>query len=79
MKILVTGSAGFIGSELCIKLLDIEFAVFGIDNHNACTDTNLKEARLQRHINHRNYIHDRIVSLTKRAQEIFKNSIQIVL
>ena len=35
MKILVTGSAGFIGSELCIKLLRYgTVAVFGIDNHN---------------------------------------------
>ena len=34
MKILVTGSAGFIGSALSIKLLDRGDTVVGIDNHN---------------------------------------------
>ena len=74
MKILVTGSAGFIGSELCIKLLDMGFAVFGIDNHNSYYDTNLKEARLQRHIDHKNYFHDRIdIADHSALKKIFKN------
>ena len=34
MKVLVTGSAGFIGSALTIKLLDRGDEVIGIDNHN---------------------------------------------
>ena len=34
MKVLVTGSAGFIGSALSIKLLDRGDSVIGIDNHN---------------------------------------------
>jgi nucleoside-diphosphate-sugar epimerase len=33
-KILVTGSAGFIGSALSIRLLDRGDTVIGIDNHN---------------------------------------------
>jgi UDP-glucuronate 4-epimerase len=52
MKILVTGSAGFIGSALSIKLLERGDTVIGIDNHNDYYDTKLKEARLKRHLNH---------------------------
>ena len=33
MKILVTGSAGFIGSAFSIKLLDRGDIVVGMDNH----------------------------------------------
>ena len=57
MKILVTGSAGFIGSALSIKLLDRGDSVIGIDNHNNYYDPALKESRLSRHINHKNYNH----------------------
>ena len=58
-KILVTGSAGFIGSALCIELLKSQVYVVGIDNHNDYYDPELKEARLKRHINHPNYEHNR--------------------
>ena len=34
MKILITGSAGFIGSALSLKLLEMGNSVIGIDNHN---------------------------------------------
>ena len=48
MKILVTGVAGFIGSALCIKLLERGNEVVGIDNLNDYYDVNLKLARLDR-------------------------------
>ena len=57
MKILVTGSAGFIGSELSIKLLSRGNTVIGIDNHNDYYDPKLKEDRLKRFKNDKNYIH----------------------
>ena len=69
MKVLVTGSAGFIGSALCIKLLERGDQVIGIDNHNDYYDTALKEARLARHANHGNYTHLRINIADRSAME----------
>ena len=48
MKVLVTGSAGFIGSTLSLKLLERGDEVIGIDNINDYYDVNLKLARLER-------------------------------
>ena len=56
MKVLVTGSAGFIGSALSIRMLDRGDTLVGIDNHNDYYDPKLKEARLARHADHPNYI-----------------------
>jgi UDP-glucuronate 4-epimerase len=60
MKILVTGSAGFIGAALAIRLLDRGDIVIGVDNHNSYYDPALKEARVTRFINHPNYTHLRL-------------------
>jgi len=60
VKVLVTGSAGFIGSALTLKLLENGCHVVGIDNHNDYYDPALKEARLERHLNHKNYTHIRM-------------------
>jgi UDP-glucuronate 4-epimerase len=48
MKILVTGTAGFIGSHLAHVLLARGDEVIGIDNVNDYYDVTLKEARLAR-------------------------------
>jgi len=48
MKILITGTAGFIGSALAIRLLERGDEVIGIDNLNNYYDPSLKEARLNR-------------------------------
>ena len=47
MKILVTGSAGFIGFHLVNKLLEKGVEIVGIDNINDYYSTDLKYARLQ--------------------------------
>ena len=72
MKILVTGSAGFIGSALSIKLLDRDDQVIGIDNHNDYYDPALKKSRLSRHINHQNYNHINMdIEDQKAVEELF--------
>jgi len=48
MRILVTGTAGFIGNELALKLLVRGDEVLGVDNVNDYYDVSLKEARLAR-------------------------------
>ena len=73
MKVLVTGSAGFIGSALSIRLLDRGEEVIGIDNHNDYYDPALKEARLARHIDHTNYTHIHMdIENGKAVKELFK-------
>ncbi|GLQ94712.1 NAD-dependent epimerase [Dyella acidisoli] len=57
MRVLVTGSAGFIGAALTERLLARGDQVQGIDNHNDYYDPSLKEARLARFANHPNYTH----------------------
>ncbi|MGA1055557.1 MAG: NAD-dependent epimerase [Pseudohongiellaceae bacterium] len=47
MKVLVTGSAGFIGHALSHRLLQRGDEVIGVDNMNDYYDVNLKRARLQ--------------------------------
>ena len=47
MKVLVTGSAGFIGSNLSQKLLERGDHVIGVDNVNDYYDPSLKESRLK--------------------------------
>ncbi len=55
MTILVTGTAGFIGSALALKLLEEGCSVVGIDNHNDYYDLQLKEVRVKRHANFKSY------------------------
>ncbi|PIE86008.1 MAG: NAD-dependent epimerase [Bacteroidia bacterium] len=46
MKILITGTAGFLGSHLAKRLLKKNYEVFGLDSINDYYDTNIKFARL---------------------------------
>lgn len=60
MKVLITGSAGFIGSTLALRLLERGDTVIGIDNHNDYYDPKLKEDRLARFADHPDYTHLRL-------------------
>lgn len=57
MKVLVTGSAGFIGSKVAEQLLDRGDEVVGVDNLNDYYDTALKLARLARLDGRSRYTH----------------------
>ena len=48
MRVLVTGTAGFIGNALALRLLARGDEVIGVDNLNDYYDVNLKKARLAR-------------------------------
>tara|TARA_Y100000992_G_scaffold301513_1_gene272607 strand:+ start:1835 stop:2797 length:963 start_codon:yes stop_codon:yes gene_type:complete len=75
MQILVTGSAGFIGSAITQKLLNEGFLVVGIDNLNDYYDPSLKEARLSKFIEHKNYTHlQSDISDRKLILDIFKKN-----
>ena len=55
MKILVTGCSGFIGADLCRKLLSYEHVVVGVDNFNDYYDVSLKRARIELLKQHESY------------------------
>jgi UDP-glucuronate 4-epimerase len=57
MKILVTGTAGFIGAEVAKSLLDRGDEVIGVDDLNDYYDVNLKRARLERITSNERYKH----------------------
>ena len=72
--IIVTGSAGFIGSSLCIKLLKRGDSVIGIDNHNDYYDPKIKDARIERLTKYQNYKHYREdLSNQSGLDKIFKD------
>jgi UDP-glucuronate 4-epimerase len=49
IKILITGTAGFIGFHLASRLIDQGYDIHGLDNINDYYDLNLKYARLEQH------------------------------
>ncbi|MDT8405697.1 MAG: NAD-dependent epimerase [Methylococcales bacterium] len=60
MRILVTGTAGFIGSHLALRLLARGDDVIGVDNLNDYYDVQLKQNRLQRLLAHPAYTHETV-------------------
>tara|TARA_B100000575_G_C23109018_1_gene640431 strand:- start:614 stop:1636 length:1023 start_codon:yes stop_codon:yes gene_type:complete len=74
-NIIVTGSAGFIGFSLSLKLLNRGDNVIGIDNHNNYYDTKLKEDRVTELANYSNYKHYRTdLSDLKSIEKIFEDN-----
>ena len=73
MKVLVTGTAGFIGSTLAHRLIDRGDQVVGIDNVNDYYDPSLKLARLDRLLEKDGFTEERISIEDKEAMEkVFK-------
>jgi UDP-glucuronate 4-epimerase len=60
MSVLITGAAGFIGFHVAKTLLDRGEQVIGIDNLNDYYDVSLKEARLAKLCEQRNFIFAKI-------------------
>ena len=57
MKFLVTGSAGFIGSHTCMRLLSEGHQVVGLDNLNTYYSPELKQYRLNKLLPFENFKH----------------------
>jgi len=73
MKILITGSAGFIGSTLAMKLLDRGDSVIGIDNFNDYYDPSIKHNRIKRLENSSNFINiNADISSKKSLENVFE-------
>ena len=72
-KILITGSAGFIGMSLCQKLLRSDYPVFGVDNLNSYYDPLLKKNRLKELAKFKNFMFEKIdISNLAELKKIFK-------
>ena len=73
MKVLVTGSAGFIGSHVAAKLLSRGDTVVGVDNLNAYYDVSLKQARLARLVGRPGFLNETVDIVDQRAfREIYE-------
>jgi len=72
MRVLVTGTAGFIGSAVAARLLARGAEVIGFDNLNDYYDVNLKKARLTHFVSHERYQHVHADLADKsRVEEVF--------
>ena len=73
-KNIITGSAGFIGFSLSLKLLNRGDNLVGIDNHNDYYDPKIKEARIGILKKYPNYEHHKVdLADKKKIDDIFKN------
>lgn len=76
LPILVTGAAGFIGFHVSQRLLQEGYSVIGIDNVNSYYDPNLKEARISKLQENKNFVFKKIELADNTAvQKLFKEHI----
>ena len=75
MKYLVTGSAGFIGFHLSLRLLRQGHAVIGVDNLNNYYDLSLKKARNKILLSNKKYEFKKLdIKNYKKLEKIFKKN-----
>lgn len=81
MKILITGSSGFIGFHLSKKLLSMGYEIIGLDNMNDYYEPSLKEARLGKLIQRKSFkfYHADLVDREKVRTVFRDNQIDIVV
>ena len=81
MNILVTGGAGFIGSHLCEKLINLGFKVICIDNFDDFYKPAIKENNISKIINDSNFkLYRADICNLEQIDEIFsKNNIELVI
>lgn len=80
MKILVTGCAGFIGYHLIVKLNNLGYKVYGVDNLNSYYDVNLKKDRIKELKKNKLFYFEKFDILNeKKLEKIFKKKIDIVI
>ena len=72
MNILITGVAGFIGYHTCLKFLNKNFKVIGIDNINDYYDIKLKKKRLENLSKFKNFNFYKIDISKKKNWQILK-------
>jgi len=73
--ILITGVAGFIGSTLAMKLLQRGDTVYGIDNMNDYYDVTLKQARLDRFVDHERFTFQKLDIVDREGMtQLFKEN-----
>jgi len=72
LKVLITGTAGFIGSTLARRLLERGDEVVGVDNLNDYYDVNLKKARLERLLGYQGFTDERVsIEDTQALEQVF--------
>ena len=81
MKILVTGGAGFIGSHLTARLLDLGHSVCCIDNFNTYYDPAIKRENCKPFLTHHNYrLHEVDIQNAEQMKPIFyKENFELVV
>ena len=73
MNILVTGAAGFIGSNLIEKLIDDGHQLIGVDNFDPFYDKKIKEQNLTQSFNSKNFVFENFdITNFDIFEEVFK-------